>query len=116
MVNIVFHTELRTWRVTYKYHCWFVGLYFKHTAFQTRPAQQHQYLLSPSVLLFSKKIWVHPSKVILSTLCLAAVGPNVHNLTMQLSPPAVSRHHMPLISLLQTAAAHQNSTQSLAIT
>lgn len=45
---------------------------------------------------------------------MAPMGPNDHNLMMQFSPPAVFSHHMPLIGVLPSAAAHTNSPQSLA--
>lgn len=51
-------------------------------------------MIFPSVLLFSLTNCLQPSRLIHCALSLYALGPNVSNMMMHLSPPGLSSHHI----------------------
>lgn len=93
---------------------WFVGRYFKGADYKSDLFNNISISLSICSLIFIAALIA--AIQINSLHNMAPMGPNDHNLMMQFSPPAVFSHHMPLIGVLPSAAAHTNLPQSLATT
>lgn len=123
MVNTMFHSAAalsarRVWQTSR----WFVGLYFEPADFKPDLLNNIHITFFFCSLIFIENLIAAIQNNSLFLHSVGALGSDVHNLMMQLSPPAVSSHHMILaitcLSLVcrRLQAAHNNSSQSLAIT